>query len=223
MIIFCSLQALQAEKGLGDVYVIIYATHDGKSGHAAIAVDKYTVKIRDCSSCPGKVSYDTVRTGELLYYDLWPIDDRFNKERLFDNVSAQFFRLPASSAERPISISSLKYRGIPHEENYPVDGLLRIPTSPQKVEKLKEYLDNLISRDTTFNAVHFNCADFVELGLEYLLKKDIWVDERVLFVYATTPNRLYQVLEKMEGIEVLKDPGELINGSFLYERILHNN
>lgn len=203
-----------------DVYVIFYATYNGRTGHVGIAVDRYEVKIRDCASCPGRVARDTVSTGRLLYFDLWPQDDGFDRERVFATLPAQYFRLPASSAEAPITVSSLITRGIPHEEYYACDGLLKIASSPDQDKQLVHFLDQLVGENRAFHAILFNCADFVELGLEHLLQTDLYADEKVLLVRPTTPNRLYQSLVKLPGVTVLKDPGERISGSFFKERIL---
>ena len=204
-----------------DVYVVIYATHDGKTGHAGIAVDKYEVRIYDCSSCPGGVRYDTVKTGELYYFDFWPGDVDYDKSKVFDNVKGLYYRLPESSSERAITPRVLLQKGVPHELRAPCDGLLKIKSSPLQDAKLKAFLDRKMIRNRQFNAVDYNCTDFVEQALEYLLHTNIDADEWMfLTVSATTPNKLYRELIKRRDVIVLKSPGKKINGSFFDERII---
>lgn len=216
----CSLAVLKATALSAHVYIVIYATHDGKSGHAGIAVDKYEIKVTDCKTCPGGIRYDTARTGELLYFDLWPEKDRFNKDRLNESVQPHYFRLPASSAEPAITVASLIIDGIPHEQGYPCDALLKINTSPAKDYQLVQFLDSLIAENRLFNAWTYNCADFVERGVEYLLGQPIDADEKIAWTSATTPNRLCKAVMNLQGVKVIKDPGKLVNGSFFEERIL---
>jgi hypothetical protein len=214
------LLAHRAFASVNDVYLIIYATHDGKTGHAGIAVDKYEVKVYDCRTCPQKVRYDTVKTGALLYFDVWPEDDRFGKDRVFDAVKAEYFRLPASSAETPITVYSLTQKGIPHKEGYACDGLLQLQSSRQQDYDLAQYLDVLCAQNKNFDAIEFNCADFAELALERLTGKDIQADESVVMNWTTTPNKLWQAAKKLPDAAVLKDPGKLTDGSFFEEKIL---
>ncbi len=214
------IPVLKAAALPGHVYIIIYATHDGKSGHAGIAVDKYDIRVLDCKTCPEGVRYDTVRNGALLYFDLWPEKDRFNKERLIENTQPHYFRLPASSAEPAITPVSLIINGIPHEEGYPCDGLLKITTTPARDYQMVRFLDSLIAENRLFNAWTFNCADFVNLAVEHLLGQKIEADERIAWTWATTPNRLCKALMKIPEVKVIKDPGSLINGFFFEERIL---
>ncbi|MBK8556251.1 MAG: hypothetical protein IPL65_11015 [Lewinellaceae bacterium] len=221
LIISGLLFSLLATPAFADVYVVIYATHNGKTGHAGIAIDKYEVKVRDCNTCPGKVKYDTVRTGNLLYYDMWPEADHFSKQRLFEAVPAVYYRLPASSAEASITPQSLMSKGIPHQEGYACDGLLRFKTSCGSDADLVAYLDKFIEKRKTFQAVDFNCADFVEIAVEHFLGKNIDADEYVMLTYyATTPNQLYKTLVKLPAVTVLKNPGESINPSFWEEKII---
>lgn len=220
LVAWCSLPAIKAVALPDHVYIVIYATHDGKSGHAGIAVDKYDIKVIDCKNCPGGVRYDTVRTGELLYFDLWPEKDRFNKDRLNESVQPHYFRLPTSSAEPAITAGSLILDGIPHEQGYPCDALLKMNTSPVKDYQLVQFLDGLIAENRLFNAWTYNCADFVERAVEHLVGQNIDADETIAWTSATTPNRLCKALMNLPEVKVLKDPGKLVNGSFFEERIL---
>jgi hypothetical protein len=212
------LLILAYHAAFGHVYVVIYATHGGKTGHAGIAVDQYEVRVRDVR---GGVRYDTVRTGRLVYFDVWPERDRFNKERLNEPVPATYFRLPASSAEPPITVGSLLRRGIPHEEGYACDGLLRLVTTPQQDAALVRYLQSVRDRNALFHAWEFNCADFVEGAVEFLIGRDLDADETIFLKKATTPNRLYRAVAALPGVVVIKDAAALVQGSFFAERLIN--
>ncbi|MFZ2899980.1 MAG: hypothetical protein WA004_15240 [Saprospiraceae bacterium] len=216
-----TLVFLAAQWASADVYVVIYATFNGRTGHAGIAVDKYAVKVRDCRECPGAVAYDTVKTGNLLYYDLWPKEDQFDMQRLFEQIPATFFRLPASSAELPITVNTLLLKGIPHEEGYPCDALLKIKTTYEADKELEAFLNGFIDRQNSFNALTFNCADFVERAVEHLLCTEVNADEWVFpKTFATTPNKLYKELAALPEVIIIKNPGEKVAGSFWKERII---
>src|SRR4051812_29174889 len=110
------MQGKAAPKKGTDVYVVIYATYKGKTGHAGIAVDKYKIVYHDVKTATGIVSKkDTVKTGELLYYDFWPNDDYFNKVRTAKDIPGIFYKLPEKLFDE-ITPNSLVSQGIPHKE-----------------------------------------------------------------------------------------------------------
>jgi hypothetical protein len=78
-----------------DVYVVIYATTETKTGHAGVAIDRYQIQRRDVTvSGVTAERADTVRTGSLTYYDLWPKDDVIPKTLTFQKVEPQYYKLP---------------------------------------------------------------------------------------------------------------------------------
>lgn len=213
-ILFAVNLALQARPA--DVYLVIYATWNGHTGHAGIAMDTYKIVVRQ----KGNVEVqDTVATGKLVYFDLWPLQDNFALYSGRD-VSPHYFRLPMSSSEAPITPASLMNSGIPHREGYACDGLIRIKASPTQTEALVRFLDQQMELQKPFNTISYNCADFAEKALEYVIHSDIQADEEVFLFQSTTPNRLYQVCAGLPQVTVLKDPGTKVNGSFVSERIL---
>jgi len=201
------------------VYLVIYTTCGGETGHAGLAIDRYDILVSDCSACPGKVRYDTVKTGRLVYYDLWPVEVSYSFDSVFVDKAPRYFKLPSSSSEKPITVTSLLAKGIPHEKGYSCDGLIRIPGTPESDGRLERFMDRLITRNRMFNAVYFNCADFVKTGLEYLLNTDLPAEENIADFQITTPNRLYQVVRELPGAEVIKDAGPSAQTPFLEGRI----
>jgi hypothetical protein len=206
---------------IADVYIIYYATKDGKTGHVGIAVDNYRIIFRQVET-GGKFieKEDTVATGELTYYDLWPRDDEFGVTATLKDIPAAYYKLPASSMEE-ITVNSLYDKGIPHKEHYPCDGILKIKTNWEENNMLRGYLDSLIEANRAFNARSFNCADFVKGSLEYLKGIRIDATEFIFPGRSSTPNALYRELRKMPFVEVIKNADEAANGSFLKERILY--
>lgn len=205
-----------------DVYYIFYATINGKSGHAGIAIDNYKIIVKDIlDENNKKISvYDTIRTGTLTYYDLWPEKDEFNALNVDKDVPAKYFKLPAASWENPITITSLLRQGIPHEEDYPVDGIIQFKSTPQKDDQLRKYIEGIIAKNKSFNVRTFNCADFIEISIEKHCNCTITADESIFMKQSTTPNRLYQELSKLKSAIIIKDGSEKAKGTFTMQRLL---
>lgn len=213
--------AFAGRKNATDIYIIFYATSNGKTGHIGIAVDNYKIIYRQVDKEGSKVEVeDTIATGELTYYDLWPDEDHFSVTNTSKDIPAVYYKLPVSSMDE-ITLNSLYDKGIPHKESYPSDGILRIQTGWRKDDWMKNFLDSTISSNREFNAQLFNCADFVRIPMEKLL--DVTLNSReFLFVgWSTTPNKLYRELKKLKQVEVVKDAGQKAEGSFISERILY--
>ncbi|MDO5981475.1 hypothetical protein [Flavivirga spongiicola] len=205
-----------------DVYYIFYATINGKSGHAGIAIDNYKTVVKDTLDENNNVVsvYNIIKDGTLTYYDLWPEKDDFNAFNVDDDTVAKYYKLPAASWENPITITSLLSKGIPHEEHYPVDGLIQLKSAPEADAILKEVIEDIIENNQSFNVRTFNCADFIEIILEKHLDIEIHADESVFFKQSTTPNRLYQELSKLKDINIIKNADEKARGTFTSQRLI---
>lgn len=208
---------------LANVYVVFYMTHDGTTGHVGIAIDNYKVIVHN-QELDGMVfrKEDTVITGDLSFYDLWPEEEvrygRFNK-----NTAPYYFKLPRTTAEPKITVESLLYRGLPHRYRRPCDALVSIKTTAKEDAELLDYIHQLSERRPYYNARKYNCADFVRLCLRKILKRKIKAREFVPMSMISTPNKLFLKLKKMpKQVGVLRDPGDKANGSFMKERILKN-
>lgn len=221
ILFFSILNTLEAK----NIYLVFYATANGKSGHTGIAIDNYKVIAKDTFNEKNEriTTYDTISDGTLTYYDLWPKKDHFNALNVDDDVPAKYFKLPAASWENRITVNSLITKGIPHEEFYPVDGLIKIPSTPKKDNDLKTTLDHVILKKKPFNVRTFNCSDFVKIAIEKHCNCTINAKESIVFKLSTTPNKLYQEVLKLKGITVIKDAGDKANGSFTMERLLKRN
>ncbi|CAL2102219.1 conserved exported protein of unknown function [Tenacibaculum sp. 190130A14a] len=205
-----------------DVYFVFYATINGKSGHAGIAVDNYKTVVKEYRNEKNELvrKYEKLKTGTLTYYDLWPEKDDFNAQNVDKDVKAKYFKLPKATWEERITVNSLITKGIPHEEHYPVDGLLKISSTSSSDEILKNYIEELIDENKAFNVRTFNCADFVELIIEKLCACEIYAEEAILFRKSTTPNKLYKAIEQLRNTSILKDGSKKAEGSFTLERLI---
>lgn len=204
-----------------DIYIIYYATYKGKTGHIGIAVDNYKIIFRENSKGgdTGPVA-DTVPTGELSYYDLWPNDDYFSVGRTGKDIPAVYYKLPVSTTEE-ITLNSLYDKGIPHKENYPTDGLLKVPTNWNQDQWVKNFLDSMVSANRDFNAQKFNCTDFVRIPLETLLDQELKCREFILVGWSSTPNKFYRKLRKVKGVEVIKNADDKAHRSFIGQRVIY--
>lgn len=207
---------------VNDFYVVFYITQDGITGHVGIAVDNYQIRSRDVLDAGGeRVSReDTVRTGALTFFDLWPKQDvhfgAFNHD-----TEPHYFRLPRTSAEQKITVESLLKDGLPQRYRHACDAMLRIPSSPTEDFQLLAFLDSLPTLRPTYNARRFNCADFAIACLERHFGIAISAREFLPFTWVNTPNRLYrQCLRVLPAVQVLRDPGPKVKRSFFRERIL---
>jgi len=198
---------------VGNVYVVIYATIDGKTGHAGIAVDNYRIQ-----TINGRT--DTVADGTLTYYDLWPEQDDFRLFHISTNRSGKFYKLPNAIWPGEITLNSLYDNGIPHREYYPCDGLLMMRTGAMEDHSLKIYLDWIMQCGRSFNARYYNCSDFVLQAINKVTGQHIRAKEFIPLTFSTTPNKLCRKLMKRGDVTVLKSPGKKIKGSFFRERVL---
>ncbi len=205
-----------------DIYFIFYATIDGKSGHVGIAVENYKIIVKDYYDENNKrISvYDTIKDGTLTYYDLWPVKDDFDASSVNKDYKPRYYKLPAASWEDNITVYSLLEKGIPHEEGYPVDGLLQLPSSPAKDYEIKENIEREIDKNRPFNVRQFNCADFVALIIEKICRCTINAEEYIFFRLSTTPNKLYKEVAGLNTVKVIKNGSEKAKGSFTMERLL---
>jgi hypothetical protein len=204
-----------------DVYIVFYATSKGKTGHIGIAVDNYKIIYKEVKTGDKIIEVeDTITTGELTYYDLWPDDDHFRVTQTGKDIPAVYYKLPVTTTDE-ITLNSLYDKGIPHKEHYPSDGLLKINTSWQQDQWLIHFLDSTITADRAFNARKFNCSDFVRIPLERLLNTELKSREFVLAGWSTTPNKLYRRLRQIEEVEVVKNADEKATRSFIGQRVIY--
>lgn len=201
-----------------NVYVVIYATNNGHTGHCGLAIDDYYIRVLESKNECQTSTYDTVRTGTLVYFDLWPFKDEY-KGNYEGDIAPKYYKLPSARYNQYISVKTLSDQGIPHKYNAPVDGLLAYASTKRQDFEIRKYMDDLMDSNKSFNAMHYNCGDFVLAGINHLLGVQLSAKEYVIKDYVTTPNEIYKVLSSRKDFDIVKDPGDKIKGSFVYERI----
>lgn len=106
---------------LSNVYVVIYATIDGKTGHAGLAIDKYNILVYDINNDKsGYYKYDTVKIGSLCYFDLWPEIDHFGVFTTGKNIKPIYYKLPQSTFNEDLTVNTFYYKGIPKSKANPL-------------------------------------------------------------------------------------------------------
>jgi hypothetical protein len=207
--------------GNSHVYLVYHATANGETGHTGIAVDNYEITVTE-QTVNGKTMLvqDSVATGLLTYYDFWTKDEYSEKKLVNHDMEPRYFKLPVASWEPDITINYLIDKGIPYHYGYPVQGLLRVNTTPSLDRKTCAFLDSVIRANRPFNAISWNCSDFAELALEFVTGSKIDAKEFVWVDRCTTPNMLFRRASHLKGTKMIKDPGILVYRNFLVERIL---
>lgn len=204
-----------------DLYLIIYTTKSGFTGHVGIAVDNYKIIIKDTVINNTKsVEYDTVKNYSLTYYDLWGPSkiewDEHNK-----NLPSRYYKLPRSSAEERITVDYFLTKGLPHSYDYPCDALIRIKTDASTDYKLKELAETIQQEKNYFNTREYNCTDYIILCLEGLFDIRLEAKEYIPFSMSSTPNQFYKEVISKLNVEIIKKAGPEINDSFFKERIIN--
>jgi len=202
-----------------NVYVIVYTSGPEKNGHAALAVDKYEIQVRE--DCNGQEYSDTVRKGELLYYELMPSPSVNMRKHFGRDIEGVYHRLPAASNEKKLDLDHLLNTGTPYKKLIAPDGLIEIPTSAGQDEALIRYLDSLGESAHPFNSRYFNCTDFICQAIGFVSKQSFRAKEFVPFSFSSTPNKLFRKLsaQKKIKVNVLKDAGKAAHSSFLSSRV----
>lgn len=222
IVLFFILFTCSSYASKNDIYFVFYATINGKSGHAGIAVDNYKTIVKEYLNEENQKirEYVKIKTGTLTYYDVWPEKDDFTIQNVDKDVKAKYYKLPKATWEENITVNTLLTKGIPHEEHYPVDGLIRIKSTSKTDEEVKKFAEELISKNNAFNVRTFNCADFVELIIENFCSCTIYAEEEIVFKKSTTPNKLYKAIQQLKNITILKNGSKKAEGSFTLQRLI---
>ena len=209
--------------GYCNMYFIFYATSEGKTGHTGIAFDTYKVLVRDslCNDSLFSSRYDTVITGDLIYFDFWPEKDDFAFGKYSKDRDGVFYRL-ASSSSYTLDLDALYMKGLPHKEGYPCDGIIQLNTSPYADQAMIRTVDSMANCGKKFNARHYNCTDFIVELLETVLKRDFKAKEFIPFTFTSTPNKFYKKICKLDGVRIIKDAGPKVHGSFIRNKVIYS-
>jgi RHS repeat-associated protein len=222
---FCANSPLAFKDPDGkDVILVIWASHDGKIGHAGIAVSNYKEvkeKVKENGKWVTKTTY--VEDGTYTYYDLWPGGVGANKWNYDENLPAVYKGNPL-----PVTLDDLKNTDLTGgSEGAPPDGLIQIETDLSTDLATKISISLYQAFNSEYNGLNNNCSDFAEFAVETATGKEIYADEILEFkgstpmhpkpeaILSTTPNQLYKATKELKNAKVIKDAGKKVNQKFM--------
>jgi len=217
-----SLAGLSAKPNkINDIYLIVYTTKSGHTGHVGMAIDNYRVVIRDTIINKITVSqYDTVKDNTLTYYDFWG-PPTINWDQHDQDLPGRYYKLPRSSAEERLTPQYFLTKGLPHSYDYPCDALIRIGTTPAIDYRLKEIAEEVQKEKTSFNTRRYNCTDYILYCLNRLFNANLEAKEYIPFFWSSTPNKFYKVITTSLTVDIVKAAGPEVNSSFIKGRIIN--
>ncbi len=204
-----------------DVYLVVWKSKDGETGHAAIAVDNYK-KAEKKVMVKGKEVTKTiwVKDGTVTIYDLWP-EKPVGKTELQDNVTDDYNKRVDNVADltkKDVSVSGESGKVSEFGEGRAGDGVVQITSDYSTDTKVKAKLDAIQKSGADYNACTNNCSTFAQEGLKVLDAKidasqtvkptgplALWYKEAKV----VAPNNLYNAAAKMKGATVLKGPKQM--------------
>jgi hypothetical protein len=177
---------------------VVWATAEGRLGHAGIAVSNYS------ADANGKMVAD----GTLTYYDCWP-GQQVRQDNFDQNVDAEYKNLMLVS-EKALSLGDASSR-----EKFAPDGVLKLDTSYEQDQAVLKTLEQYQTDHSQYNGVTANCSTYVQAGVETAAGATIQAQEDIGKYKAVTPNKLYQSTAQLKNAKVLKDPGDKVKTPFL--------
>lgn len=200
-----------------DVYLAIWASDDGKVGHAGIAVDNYkTVEVKDKHGNTkidrnGNPITKQVKDGTVTYYDLWPGGEGVGKSNVTEDVVGSY-------NSQVTTLDKLQNTDVTGSEGYAPDAVVRLNTDSKTDGIVSMALDAHKGAVPSYNGVSNNCSDYAKTGVEYAAPYGSILgntDERIGARSVTTPNQLYKSTVKLPNASILKNPGQKINSGFV--------
>jgi RHS repeat-associated protein len=208
-----------------DIIILIWATEDGKIGHAGIAIANYKTEKKTVN---GKTVETKVADGTYTYRDLWPGGDGAGPTNFDKDIPAEY------GQEFAKSLTQLLNSDITGSEGYAPDGAIRLNTGYETDTKVQGVLDRVQVDNPNYNGITMNCADFVQRGVEAASRRNLNADESVFSktvstgsitqdrltggrevpVYSTTPNMLFKAARGLANATVIKDPGSKVDNPF---------
>jgi RHS repeat-associated protein len=209
-----------------DVYLVIWFSKDGETGHAAIAVDNYKEVEREVKNATtGEVTIvkEMVKDGTVTYYDLWP-QKPVGTTQLQKDVTADYNKrvLPLDDLTKTDpSVSSKKGAVSEFGEGRVPDGVVKISTGTtdaetfKKDEAVKSELDAVQAKNSGYNASSNNCSNFAETGLKAIdplfdASQEVKVKGILSTMYkdatVTAPNNLYNAAAGRSDATVVSGP-----------------
>lgn len=190
---------------------MVWASHDGKIGHAGIAVSNYkevTARIKENGKWVNKT--EKVADGTYTYRDLWPGGHGAGKKNFDNNIESVYNK-------GVFTLDELKNIDVTGSEGYEADGVIQLSTDELTDWIVNTALDAHEKYNPSYNGLTNNCTDFVVAGAESATDgKPLNADEKLTNkTSATTPNQLYKSASKLPNAAILKNPGAKVNQGFI--------
>lgn len=204
-----------------NIYIAYYATIKGNTGHIGIAIDNYDIKITDFKDANGNwhSRQDSVANGTVTYFDLWPSTAVTKIWQIHQKYEPQYIQYPQTEFDEPYFLEDLYMKGIPKKKKKSLDGLLQIESTANKDFTLLVDIQAIMSQQKPYNAVDYNCTNFVMEVLEKHFKHKILLKkEYILYAGFHTSNKLFRYLIQQPHTQLLIDPKEKVKGRFFKER-----
>ena len=187
-----------------DTYLVIWASSDEETGHAAFAVDNY----KEIKNKDGSVTYVPDET--VTFYELGPA-------RPVDTSTESNKNVPARYQKTIVYKRDLSSRAdLSIWEGTKAAGIIQFSTDKKTDDKTKKRLDKFMNSSGKYNAQKRNCSDMAKVGVKSSKKgfKFGLGKERYLIFSFTTPNSLFNDSKDFSNSSLLLDPGEKTDYSF---------
>uniref|UniRef100_UPI002616A91C RHS repeat domain-containing protein n=1 Tax=Flavobacterium sp. TaxID=239 RepID=UPI002616A91C len=214
-----------------DIYLLIWFSKNGETGHAGIAIDNYKTvvkKDKDGNTIydkDGKALTEQVKDGTYTYYDLWP-NEAVGDTELQDNVEADYTKgIKINSLKDLMSKDPTQYRsGNVSAEGRSADGIVKIPTTYSQDVTAKQVASRDIKNDKSYNGCYNNCSTYAQriinsaypsLNASQTIKpsgilRTIYDDAKTV-----APNNLYNAALKIKGAANVKGPSSVVAKPYL--------
>jgi RHS repeat-associated protein len=195
------------------VILMIWATHDGKVGHSAVAVSNYRqASVRE----NGRTVTRMVPDGTYTYKDLWPGGGGANRSNFNQNI-------PGIYQTKTATESNLVRTDVSGSEGRAPDGVIKINSGYAADQATLSTLSGYAASHPDYNGVSNNCSTFAVQGVDAASGTTVNAEEHIkkyvpfyvdVDVNADTPNHLWKAASALPNTTVLKDPGNLVDNSF---------
>jgi len=180
-----------------DVILVVWATDNGRIGHAGIAVSNY-------NNVNGKM----VPNGTYTYKDLWP-GTAVGKSNFSEDVPAVYNEITTTSNE-------LLNSDVTGSEGYSPDGGVQLTTDYATDQNVLQAISNHSQNNPNYNGITNNCSDLAKVGVETAAGKKINAAEKLgKNTSSTTPNKLFRATQSLTNAKIIKDPGKKVDNGFI--------
>jgi RHS repeat-associated protein len=220
-----------------DIYILIWYSKDGETGHAGIAVDNYKTekykekeKYKDANGKTRTREVEKerqVKDGTMTYYDLWPekpVGDLSLQSDVKDDYNKKIIKSFDELKNTDVSVSGERGKVSENGEGRAADGIVQIGTSFDQDNAAKTKLGALQTAGKDYNACNNNCSSFVQDGLKavfpsfdasQVVKPSGLLRMRYNDANVVAPNNLYNGALKIKGATNVKGPASVTAKPYL--------